>query len=373
MGKVSLAISIILIILIAGIIYARNKTSYTPPSVTTTEEKKILVSPKQEENEKIVADNLEVPWSLVFLPDSSLLFTQRPGKLNLLTPTGELQEIATISEVLSRGEGGLLGVTIHPDFKTNNQIYLYYTYSESGGNTKNRVVRYVLANNTLTGKTVIVDAIPGSTNHNGGRIKFGPDKYLYITTGDAAVPSLSQNKTSLAGKILRVTDSGEAAPGNPFNSRIYSYGHRNPQGLSWDSTGQLWATEHGNSTHDEVNKIVSGGNYGWPTIQGSEKQTGFTTPVLESGNITWAPGGALIDEKYLFYTGLRGESLYRVDLSSPSFTLEQFFKNKYGRIRDIVKGPDGMYYLTTSNRDGRGSVQNGDDKIIKINPTLLRN
>ena len=372
MGKVSLAISILLIFFIAGVIYTRNKTSYTPPSVRTTEEKKSVISPNQEENEKIVADSLEVPWSLVFLPDSSLLFTERPGRVNLLTQDGKIQEIATISDVLARGEGGLLGVTIHPDFTKNNYIYLYYTYSASGGNTKNRVVRYTLSQNELTDRTVIVDAIPGSTNHNGGRIKFGPDNYLYITTGDAAVPSLAQNKTSLAGKILRVTDTGEPAPGNPFTTRIYSYGHRNPQGLAWDSTGQLWATEHGNSTHDEVNKIIKGENYGWPTIQGSEKQTGLLTPALESGTITWAPGGALIDGKYLFFTGLRGESLYRVDLSSPSFTLEQFFKNKYGRIRDIVKGPDGRYYLATSNRDGRGAVQDRDDKIIKVDPTLLK-
>ncbi|HRN71256.1 MAG TPA: PQQ-dependent sugar dehydrogenase, partial [Candidatus Woesebacteria bacterium] len=217
---------------------------------------------------QIIAEGLDTPWSLVFLPDNSLLVTERKGTVRKISANGQLDvnPVATLPNVLEIGEGGLLGMTLHPNFETNNYIYFYYTYRSNGNNTLNRVVRMTYTNNILSNEEILVNEIPGASNHNGGRIKFGPDNFLYITTGDAEEPSQAQNTNSLAGKILRVTDTGEPAPENPFNNRVYSYGHRNPQGLAWDTNGKLWSTEHGRSGIqsglDEVNLIQAGKNYG---------------------------------------------------------------------------------------------------------------
>lgn len=330
----------------------------------------------------VLAQNLEIPWSLVFLPDRSILFTERPGRVRVVDSHGVLkpEPIFTFSDTKSQGEGGLLGTTIHPKFNENKYVYFYYTYS-GGENTLNRVVRFEFKANSLTDRKVIVDAIPGAGNHNGGRIKFGPDGYLYITAGDSQNPSLAQDKNSLAGKILRVTDDGGVVPenpfvgvqGKPFASLIYSYGHRNPQGLTWDDSGRLFATEHGNNAHDELNLIEKGNNYGWPNVVGSAKRSDIKSPILQSGDDTWAPGGIVFYNGSLFFVGLRGKSLYEVkgvlDTNAP--TLNVYFKNEYGRLRDIVVGPDGLFYILTSNRDGRGSPQAGDDKILVVNPKKL--
>lgn len=338
----------------------------------------------------VVAENLDVPWALAFLPDKSILFTERSGNLRLISADGKLRPlpIGTIAEVKEIGEGGLLGVAVHPDFEKNNFIYVYYTYSSNYNNTRNRVVRYKFLNNQLSEKTIIVDNIPGNSNHDGGRIKFGPDGFLYIATGDSQEPSLAQNTTSLAGKILRVTDSGKAAPGNPFGSAqggsslIYSYGHRNPQGLTWDGREQLWATEHGRSGIqsglDELNMIESGKNYGWPTIQGNENKAGMVTPILNSGATdTWAPSGAAFyprsdGDGSVFFAGLRGQGLYEAVLNGANVSsLKKHFDHEFGRIRDVVLGPDGFLYITTSNRDGRGTPGESDDKILRVNPEKL--
>ena len=208
----------------------------------------------------IIAQNLEVPWAIAFLPGGDMLVTERPGRVQLISSqNSNTTMIADLSQVKQIGEGGLLGIALDPDFESNNYVYLYYTYDGSGNNTKNRVVRMKFENGQLENEEILVDTIPGASNHNGGRIKFGPDGFLYIATGDAQEPSLAQNKNSLAGKILRVTSDGKAAPENPFGNRVYSYGHRNVQGLSWDSNGNLWATEHGRSGVqsglDELNLI----------------------------------------------------------------------------------------------------------------------
>lgn len=326
---------------------------------------------------KVVAQNLEIPWGLAFLPDRSILFTERPGRVRMVDGSGNLTLIATIPSVKHIGEGGLLGITIHPDFANNKFVYLYYTYSSSGDNTLNKVSRFRLEEGKLVNEQVVVDSIPGAANHNGGRIKFGPDNFLYITTGDAQNPSQAQDRNSLAGKILRVTDGGKPAPGNPFNNLVYSYGHRNPQGLAWDNYGRLWETEHGSTAFDEVNVIHKGENFGWPEIRGDDGREGMQKPFAHSGNATWAPSGVAALNNKLYFAGLRGQAIYSFDIS-PKVTLEigerkvvEHFKGEFGRIRDVVLGPDNFLYITTSNKDGRGTSRAGDDKIIKIDPQKI--
>lgn len=332
----------------------------------------------ESEKVSVIAQNLDTPWALAFLPDKSVLFTERKGTVRLVDANGNLQSspVATISSAREIGEGGLLGITLHPQFPVNNYVYLYYTYSSSRSNTQNRVVRMTYSNGQLTDEKIIVDAIPGAANHNGGRIKFGPDGYLYIGTGDAQKPSNAQDTNSLAGKILRVTDNGDPALGNPFNNRVYSYGHRNVQGLAWDKDGNLWATEHGpsgaESCCDELNKIEIGKNYGWPDIQGNATKPGMITPVRNSGSGTWAPSGMAFKDGSFYFSGLRGQTLYQAVINENSVTdFKEYLKNQYGRLREVVVGPDTMLYVTTSNQDGRGTPKKGDDKILRINPSML--
>ncbi len=315
----------------------------------------------------VIAKGLEVPWSMVFLPDGSMLVTERPGRVRFVTKDGNLlsKPLLTLNVVQKiQGEGGLHGVTIHPDFEKNNFVYLYYTYENQGNKSLNRVARYTLQQNSLTDEKIIVNKIPGALFHDGGRIKFGPDKNLYITTGDAQEPSLAQDINSLAGKILRITDEGKV--------EVYSYGHRNPQGIAWDDRGRLWETEHGETATDELNLIESGKNYGWPIVKGDETKDGFVSPIVHSGSDTWAPGGAAYLDGSVYFAGLRGQALYEAKLSGNTAKINIHLDHELGRLRDVIAGPDKMLYVTTSNRDGRGIPTAGDDKIIRINPAYLK-
>lgn len=357
-------IILITIFLLAGFyIYSnvtKNKNISPVPTQTnqnspTTSEDAPLTS--------VVIDNLDTPWSIVFLPNGQILITERKGTVRLNS-----EVIATFPQVQEIGEGGLMGMVLHPDFESNHFIYFYYTYQGDDNQTLNRVVRMKFKNNKFSYEKIIVDGIAGAPNHNGGRIKFGPDKNLYITTGDAQNPSRAQNKNSLSGKILRVVDDGKAV--------VYSYGHRNPQGLAWDETGQLYATEHGRSGIqsglDEFNRIEQGKNYGWPDIEGNATKIGMETPFLNSGpTTTWAPAGMAFYNGSFYFGGLRGEALYKVTLTTTGPELKEYFKNEFGRIRDVVLGPDNMLYISTSNQDGRGSPRPADDKIIRVNPEKL--
>lgn len=305
----------------------------------------------------VVASGLKVPWSLVFLPNGNMLVTERGGTIKLIDKTnGSVLSTQTISGVKAISEGGLLGIALHPNFANNNYVYLYHTYSSNGSNTLNKVVRYTYSNNQFTSPIVIVDAIPGAGFHNGGRIKFGPDGFLYIGAGDAGTTSLAQDRNSRAGKILRVTDVGQPANGNPFGTIVYSYGHRNPQGLTWNGT-TLYETEHGNSTLDELNIIEAGKNYGWPTIQGNQTATNMITPIRNSGSDTWAPSGAAYYNGSVFFAGLRGQALYEAPTQSGS-PLKIHFKDQIGRIRDVVVGPDNQLYIINNNTN--------DDKIFRV-------
>lgn len=323
----------------------------------------------------IIAKNIDTPWAIAFLPDKSMLVTERKGTVIKISTDNSYQPkvVATISQAKEKGEGGLLGIALHPDFQKNHFVYFYYTFQNDGENTSNRVVKMVYKNDQLEDETVIVDNIPGASNHNGGKIKFGPDGYLYITTGDAQNPSQAQDTGSLAGKILRVTDEGKPAVGNPFKNLVYSYGHRNPQGIAWNQDGTLFATEHGRSGVqsglDEINIIKTGKNYGWPAIQGDETKTGMQSPVVNSGaSSTWAPAGADFVGNSLFFGGLRGQGLYEVVFEGEKFiSMKEHFIKELGRIREVVLGPDNMLYITTSNRDGRGNPSSQDDLVIRVN------
>ncbi|MEA2020390.1 MAG: PQQ-dependent sugar dehydrogenase [Patescibacteria group bacterium] len=361
-------------------IISRNKgrVQQLLPSTALQEIQETGQKPQLEESSQkdteIVAKNLNIPWEVVFLPGGDLLVTERPGTLLRISET---QAEIPIQGVEHRGEGGLLGLALHPNFQENSFIYLYLTTQGEGG-LENRVEQYRLEENQVEKTATIIDSIPGAVYHDGGRIKFGPDGKLYITTGDAGNDNLAQDVNSLAGKILRLNPDGSVPEDNPFNNAVWTYGHRNPQGLTWDNQGRLWATEHGpsglQSGLDELNLIERGQNYGWPEIRGDQTREGMVTPVIDSGrDTTWAPAGAVyLDEKILF-GGLRGSALYAATVSKGKITQAlSYFQNEFGRIRAVTLGPDNYLYITTSNTDGRGNPAQNDDKIIRINPRVLR-
>lgn len=363
---------IALIILAAGLYAFRGQWVpffYQPKPISAQNSPYVQNSVTEQNMEiSLVAANLRVPWEIAFLPEGDLLVTERPGTLKR---TGRMNKSVNISGVYATGEGGLLGMALDPDFSENRYLYLYLT-TRKGGNTENEVRRYVYTKKgELQDETILLAGMPGAGIHNGGRILFGPDGYLYVSTGDAAHPALSQDKNSLAGKILRITKEGRAAPGNPFASMLYAYGLRNPQGLAWDAQGRLWATDHGASGHDELNLIRAGGNYGWPDIQGDETSPGMITPAIHSGrDDTWAPSGAAFSKGHVFFAGLRGQALYDAEIDPESAEVLQFsahLRGTLGRIRNVVVGPDGFLYLMTSNKDGRGRPKADDDKIVRIN------
>lgn len=323
---------------------------------------------------KVIAKNLEVPWELVFINDTEILLTQRNGTVLLINE--QTSQIKEISQVRSVGEAGLLGMALDPSFAKNQYVYFYYTQG-SGSNLTNTVERYTFKDNSLENPKIILSNIPSAPNHAGGRIAFGPDGYLYITTGDAQNPSLAQNTASLAGKILRIKSDGSIPEDNPFGNEVYSYGHRNPQGIAWDSKNRLWSTEHGpsgaQSGFDEVNLIEKGGNYGWPEIKGTEVQQDMLPPILQSGSTsTWAPADLAIQNDILYFTGLRGSSLYSAKIAGDELVdFSTHFENEFGRLR-VVRVNDNNLVLSTSNRDSRGQPINEDDRLIQV-PILVLN
>jgi glucose/arabinose dehydrogenase len=329
-----------------------------------------------------VADGLNVPWEMAFAPDGRIFVTERPGSLRVIE-NGKLRDtplLELLAPFVSQGEGGLLGLALDPEFESNEFAYVYHSYRDAEGGVANRVLRIKIGSSKAEINRVLLDNIPGDTNHNGGRIKIGPDGYLYITTGERYEPELAQDKTSLGGKILRITTSGAIPADNPWpGSPVYSIGHRNPQGLAWQpESGVLYSSEHGQSSHDELNIIQAGVNYGWPLIEGDEpgaaKQK-LVTPLAHSGQETWAPSGMTFITQgpwsgELLVAGLAGQQLLRVSLSPSGAhpTITSLFKEKYGRIRNVAEGPDGTLYLMTNNRDGRGRPRAQDDKLIALKP-----
>lgn len=325
---------------------------------------------------------LEIPWGLVFLGNGTALVTERPGRIRRIEDGRLVPEPYAEVDVAAVGEGGLMGITLHPAFPDPPYLYIMYTRRGADG-LSNRVDRYRHGESGGAFDRVIVEGIPGGRYHDGGRIAFGPDGMLHIATGETFDRDLAQDRNNLAGKILRVTPEGDVPEDNPFpGSPVYSYGHRNPQGLAWDpATGALFASEHGPSgevgfgAYDEINRIQAGGNYGWPEVVGAPGMNRFVDPLLTWPETTTPPSGMTFFGGDLFVATLGSEALLRIGFDREkghrATRIERWFssedgRSRYGRLRDVVEGPDGALYLLTSNRDGRGRPRPGDDRILRM-------
>lgn len=319
---------------------------------------------------EIIAKNLSTPWAIDIAKDNRIFFTERDGKIRVIDEKGNLlDEPVAYIRVAQDGGSGLLGIVLHPNFTENHLMYIYHSYVKDN-KLYNKVLLLKEKDNKIIESDIIIDSIPGSPYNNGGRIKFGPDYKLYITTGDASDPLLAQNLSSLAGKILRVNPDGSIPSDNPFNySSIYSYGHRNVQGIAWHPiTKQMYSSEHGSSGFDEINLIISGKNYGWPEEEckgtnTSQKAIICFNPAIAPSGITFASSDKLGYQNDLIVTTLKGSHLRQIDLESGE---QNNILVGYGRLRDIVESSDGTLYVLTSNTDGRGIIQDNDDKILKI-------
>lgn len=330
-------------------------------------------------------DGLEVPWSLAFTSPTRLLVTERPGRVRVVA-NGRLEPrpLATLADVEARAESGLMGLVLAPDYATSRLLYLAYAYDTPSG-PRVRIVRFRDDGDRLSGRFVLLEGIPAAQYHAGCRLRFGPDGKLYATTGDATEGRIAQDLKILGGKTLRLNPDGTIPADNPFpGSPVYSYGHRNSQGLDWDPiSGIQFQTEHGPSGFDgpgggdEVNIVEAGKNYGWPIVHHRETREGMVSPLLEYTPAV-APSGASFCRCPLlpsfvndfFFATLRGERLIRVRLDPKDrrrvAETEALFTDVYGRLRDVEPGPDGALYVATSNRDGRGRPRPGDDRILRV-------
>ena len=324
---------------------------------------------------QLVARNLDVPWSIAFASKDRILVAERAGRIRVIE-NGQLrpQPLHVFAGILDRSEIGLMGLALHPDYATNRLLYVSYGI-ERGGEVVIDVVRFRDTGSSLTDARPILQNIPAARLHAGCRLKFGPDRKLYITTGDATNRDIAQDLASLGGKLLRLNDDGTIPPDNPFpGSPVWSYGHRNSQGIDWDpKSGLLWSSEHGPSGFDggfggdEVNIIERGKNYGWPVIKHRETREGMVSPLLEY-TPAHAPASAAFWKGEFYFGCLRGEHLHRVVIDGRKVLREEKLFTDLGRIREVAVGPDGALYFSTSNRDGRGDPAKDDDRIFRVTP-----
>ncbi|QWB29148.1 MULTISPECIES: PQQ-dependent sugar dehydrogenase [Exiguobacterium] len=355
-------------LLLTGILMGCTQTSEessTEETNQTTQENNQQDSGDQEATqssqaqEGVVFKELNAPWNIV-REGEVFYITEREGTI----VKGEQDDYERMrlqlkEDVLAEGEGGLLGMVLDPDFKDNKTAYVYHTYAKQGQAT-NRVIAIKEEGDQWTEERVLLDDIPGATIHNGGRLEWGPEGALYVTAGDAANPELAQDIDSLAGKILRITSEGKPFEGNQ-KGYVYSLGHRNPQGLVFVDD-QLYASEHGQSGHDEINRIEQK-NYGWPTIEGKEQAEGLVTPWYEVGEQSVAPSGVATAENTLYFATLVGQRLQTIDLETKQ--VKTVVENQ-GRIRDVWIDETSIYYIT-NNTDGRGNPSADDDRLVRIN------
>lgn len=344
----------------------------------------VFVPEPQDFTVKVLAEGLEIPWDLVFLPDGRMLLTERPGRIRLIREGRLEKEPYARLDVAHIGEGGLMGLAVHPGFPDQPYVYAMYTY-RVGTDLFNKVVRLRDRGSTGVMDRLIAERIPGYRVHDGGRIAFGPDGMLYVCTGDVGKAEVAQDIENPGGKILRYKPDGSIPEDNPFEgSPLYAYGLRNPQGLAWHpETGDLFASDHGPSGEfglfglDSIKLIVRGGNHGWPLALGEVDLEPYVDPVVFWPRAT-PPAGMTFFRGDLYVTSLRGEALIRIKLLREDGSYEaasierlfasEWFRGKYGRLRHAVAGPDGNLYVLTSNLDGRGRVREGDDKVLKLIP-----
>jgi glucose/arabinose dehydrogenase len=319
---------------------------------------------------EIVARGLETPWALAFASDGRLFVTERPGRIRLMAGGRLQRKPIAVLKVVERDSSGLMGLALDPRFDDNGFLYVCYTADIGGGRGVNRLGRLTFRDGVAAHEVVLLERLPAGV-HNGCRVKFGPDGKLYLTVGDAGVPELAQRIDSLGGKILRLNADGSVPADNPFpGSPVYSFGNRNPQGLAWDRQGRLIEAEHGPTGHDEINYIRAGANYGWPRVRGKAGDSRYADPLIESGeDETWAPSGIAIRDNDLFVAGLRGQQLFRMTIG-PDLEITRtgsLLDQAFGRLRDVVVGPDGALYVTTSNRDGTTTdIDDDDDRILRV-------
>ncbi|MEU9981155.1 PQQ-dependent sugar dehydrogenase [Streptomyces sp. NPDC050856] len=318
--------------------------------------------------------NLKSPWGLAALPDGDLLVSSRDeGTITRVDgESGKQTVIGSVPGVAPAGEGGLLGLAVSPSYASDHLVYAYFT-TESD----NRVARMLYdekrpAGQQLGAPDTILRGIPKGSVHNGGRIAFGPDRMLYAGTGETGDTGLAQDKGSLGGKILRMTPDGRPVHGNPSaDSVVYSYGHRNVQGLAWDSGKRLWAAEFGQNTWDELNLIEPGRNHGWPEVEGRGGRAGYADPVAQWPTADASPSGIAWAQGSVWIAGLRGERLWRVPLAGTKASAEPqpFLTGKYGRLRTVLAAGGNKLWLVTSETDTRGTPEQGDDRILRLEVT----
>lgn len=345
--------------------HSPSPTESESPTATTGSAKPDNTPPKVVGT---VAGKLSVPWGIAFLPNGDAVVTERDsgrvlliqGPDHLVHPVGEIRSVGGAGS-----ESGLMGVAVSPTYDADRTLYFYLTTA-----TDNRIIKVPVTEDGLGAQTVLLDGIPRGPIHDGGRLAFGPDGYLYASTGETGQGDLAQDKGTPAGKILRITTDGDPAPGNPFpGSPIWSLGHRNVQGLAFDDADRLWASEFGANLFDELNLIKPGRNYGWPIVEGRGERKGLVDPQVVWSTDEASPSGLAWLDGHLWLASLRGQRLWRIDVKAgKASNPRDFFVGEYGRMRAVVAAPDGRLWVSTSNRDGRGSPSEDDDRILIVEP-----